>query len=956
MQNTRAHFIALVIVLAVCLFVVLPIPNKPKVPILGDAKIQLGIDLQGGAELRYRALFAPGETKKDQIMQQIVQVLHNRINKRGLKEPKIAPVGEDMVTLQLAGIDKDALEDYRRLIQGVGKLELRVAADPDIHDEFNKTGRYPSDQYEPVVHAQARVDTIHNIKERVLLRRTPVITGADVSDARSELNYKEGGATFHVVFELHPNGAKQFDDAALELYHRPDKKSGWPKGLIAILLDGKVEAMPQVIAEKFDGHGTITGGYDQKGAQELAIILKSGSLPVPIGKRTVVRDGEKERIVDEPKVPEAQNFVGPSLGQDSIARGMIASVLSVILVAAFMAVYYRAGGLVSVFGLVFNMILLLGLMALLNATLTLPGIAGIVLTIGMAVDANILIYERVREEMARGKTAIQAYEAGHDRAFVTIIDANLTTFAAAIVLYYVGTGAIQGFAITLIVGIITTLISVLWGCKVVLRMLVFGGKITQWRMGQAFKKEPSYDFVRLLKPMVTVSAIAMIGSVAVFWARGASQLGIEFTGGTMLTYSFSQDTGIDDVRQRVTTIKGADGLPLYPDAEIQTMAPPTASGAPKLIAGSQARDFQMRTKAQNAEEIRTRLIEAFSAASGWKGPALSPGSFLDVAPADVPENDRWSAPKISDLSGAPGGGLWVHFVEPPGTPFDLAALTRTLQERFKKANELRITRDTNDEPIFGGPDGAHQLVKDPASPPGLARVRLLFLKHDVQDPAADLLRNVRENLKKGAVEGAFALAQDPFTSVQNIGPAVATEMYHSTFWAMIIAWILMIIYVAFRFQHVTFGVAAVVALVHDALLAIGFTSLAGLVVPKSWGLSFEMNMATVAAILTIIGFSINDTIVTFDRIRENLILMKKNTFAEIVNTSVNQTLGRTILTAFTVWVTCIVLYAFTMTSAGGIASFSFPMLIGVIVGSYSTIYIAAPVLLLWYRGGKPAIS
>jgi preprotein translocase SecF subunit len=189
-----------------------------------------------------------------------------------------------------------------------------------------------------------------------------------------------------------------------------------------------------------------------------------------------------------------------------------------------------------------------------------------------------------------------------------------------------------------------------------------------------------------------------------------------------------------------------------------------------------------------------------------------------------------------------------------------------------------------------------------------------------------------------------------------VGASVAGELQNSAAWAMIWSWSLMIVYIAVRFQRFAFGVAAVIALIHDAVIAVGFTSLAGWLVPKSWGLSFEMNMNTVAAILTIIGYSINDTIVTFDRMRENFGLMKKESFREIINASVNQTLSRTILTAFTVWVTCIVLYFFTMTSGGGIASFAFPMLMGVIVGSYSTVYIAAPILIWWFRGRKPVAA
>ncbi|HTF56393.1 MAG TPA: protein translocase subunit SecF, partial [Planctomycetota bacterium] len=297
--------------------------------------------------------------------------------------------------------------------------------------------------------------------------------------------------------------------------------------------------------------------------------------------------------------------------------------------------------------------------------------------------------------------------------------------------------------------------------------------------------------------------------------------------------------------------------------------------------------------------------------------------------AEVPPNDR-------DFDGrGRGAGMYLYFRD--SKDFALEKIDAALSDGLKDLLE----RDATGRPFFS-------LAIEPDSTPGLKRALFIISRKD-----AGRVIEVKEKIRTLGKAGKIPLTSDPFVASEKVHATVAAEMQNSAAWAMIWSWVFMIIYIVVRFQKFAFGMAAVLALIHDAILAVGFTSLAGWIVPKSWGLSFEMNMNTLAAVLTIIGYSVNDTIVTFDRMRENFGLMKKESFREIINASVNQTLSRTILTAFTVWVTCIVLYFFTMTSGGGIASFAFPMLMGVIVGSYSTVYIAAPILIWWFRGKKP---
>jgi preprotein translocase subunit SecF len=332
----------------------------------------------------------------------------------------------------------------------------------------------------------------------------------------------------------------------------------------------------------------------------------------------------------------------------------------------------------------------------------------------------------------------------------------------------------------------------------------------------------------------------------------------------------------------------------------------------------------MRTGHQDKAEVKADIQEIFKE-------SLSHDPFEEMTQAQVNANPRMFTPPAE----GPGGPGWILYVKAEKVP-TLEVLRKKLADS-DDVKKMLIKCDPN-----------FILEEMPGAPEGLKKFKMTLTKED--STREGLRTRLQDTLKNVLLA---ELAQTPFLAEDNIGAAVAGELRNSTIWAMLISWAGIIIYLAIRFEW-RYGVAAVIALIHDALIAIGFTSLAGAVVPKSWGLSFDMNMTTLAAVLTIIGYSVNDTIVVFDRIRENLHTMKKQTFAEIINLSVNQTLSRTILTSFTVWITCVVLYAVTATTGGGIAEFSFPLIIGVLVGTYSSVYVAAPIVLWWYKGQKPA--
>src|SRR5436190_11809830 len=510
-QDTRIKFIIIVILSVISAYIVAPIPNKPKIPLLGDAKINRGIDLAGGAELRYKVLFEPGFSgNKEAATRTATDVIRRRVEAKQLKEPKINSHGEDEIVIQLAGVDADTLRDYKRLIETAGKLELHAAAPRDLQERFNKDKVVPDGWMVVDNTDRGRAGEYEAYGSQILVRREPVIEGRHIEDAEARQELATGGARWVTSFTLNVEGAKMFDEAAERLYNQR------PPGLIVIMLDGKVKSAPAVQSPSFRGHGQISGAKDQTDAKELAIILKSGSLPAPIGSKA-----------GGPGKPESETFVGPTLGEDSIRRGLTASGITILAVALFMIVYYRTAGVIAVISVILNLVFLLAIMAFFNATLTLPGIAGIVLTVGMAVDANILIYERIREEQKKGKTAAQCFDAGHERAFSTIVDSNITTLIAGVVLYYFGTGPVQGFAVTLSIGILTTLFSVLFCSKVFLKMLLAGG-LKEWKMLHILS-EPKINFLRIAKLCVMGSLIGTVVVMGVYFARGESKYGITTT-------------------------------------------------------------------------------------------------------------------------------------------------------------------------------------------------------------------------------------------------------------------------------------------------------------------------------------------------------------------------------------------------------------------------------------------
>ena len=525
---------------------------------------------------------------------------------------------------------------------------------------------------------------------------------------------------------------------------------------LAIVLDGELKSAPVIRGAIEQGRGQISGDYDVREAIELANVLEN-PLEAPV------------RIVEE-------SSTGPTLGRDSIEKASGASLWGMIAVAVFMLIYYAVAGLIANVALCLNLIILLGVLCNIDATLTLPGIAGIVLTVGMAVDANVLIFERIREELRHNKSVKGAISAGFSKAFGTIIDANVTTLIASVILIYMGKGPVKGFGVTLTIGIVASLFTAFFVTKLFFAQFFVRDGAKSVSIGTlACFNNSRFDFMKWQKPAFIISAIVLVIGLASGFARKDGVFGVDFAGGDSMLYSFQQKVAVEELRSAVGALEVGDAKIAY------------------------KRDY-------GTQEETLEVTTAFDQGEGDSG-------------------------------------------------------------------------------------------------------------------------------NQGAVRGCRLC----FGKTSRVGGSVGSEIQKSAIIALSLALLGILFYVALRYEF-SFAIGAVMAVLHDILVTLGLFFLAGR----------ELNAPMVAAILTIIGFSINDTIVIFDRIREDLKLGAKGSFKDIMNRAINETLSRTVITSGTTLLAALALFIF-----GGpvINDFAFTFVVGVIAGTYSSIYIAAS-LVLWKTGGE----
>ena len=699
---------------------------------------------------------------------QSLEIIRNRIDQFGVAEPVILRQGINEIVVQLPGV-----KDPKRAMDLIGQtaqLEFKLVDDEsgvNLTELINKAvengswtpngtrkqlnlalqGSIPADTE---VYFEKEIDpkTHKEIKRPLLIKSQVLMTGEMVKNAQVRI-----GGTFnepYVSLDLTSRGGKIF--AAIT-----EKNVG---KRLAIILDEVVRSAPVIRERILGGSAQISGNFTHEEATDLAIVLRVGALPAPV------------EII--------QNLtVGASLGQDSIKKGLTSGLFGALMVLVFMAVFYRLSGIIADFALLLNILLLFVGLAMLNATLTLPGIAGIILSIGMAVDANVLIFERMREEFALGKSVKSAVDGGYAKAFWTIVDSQVTTLITAMALFLFGTGPIKGFAVTLSLGILFNLFAVLFCTRLIYDILYSLRALKSLNFMQ-FLKETHIDFMRLKKISFAVSGVMVtVGLIAfVQINRGKANLGVDFSGGSLLQYKAEKPFNLEDVRKALKR-GGLEGVDLQ-----------QVTGENRLIV------------------------------------------------------------------------------------------------KRKKSNEV-----------------VSQLDKD--------------------------LETV---LREQMPEYHFVLE-----SQSEIGSSISAVLRNKAIQAIAISLLGVIIYLALRFD-IRFGLAAAAATFHDVLVVLGIC----------WILNIEITLLIVTSLLTLAGYSLNDSVVVFDRIRENM--ASKNAadtdLDSIINLSINQVLSRTVVTSLT---TALVLVALVFFGGSVIHDFSLSLLIGIMVGTYSSIFIASPILTIWPR-------
>ena len=625
------------------------------------------------------------------------------------------------------------------------------------------------------------------------------LSGDAITNARAEFGQSQ--ANSQVSMTMNAEGAKTWARLTRENVQRE----------IAIVLDDYVYSYPTVQGEIKGGSSQITGNFSVSEAQDLANVLKSGKLPAPA------------RIIEEA-------IVGPSLGQEAINSGLWSFLIAFIIVLVYMMFYYNRAGVVANIALLANIFFIMGVLASLGAVLTLPGIAGIVLTIGMSVDANVLIFERIREELRSGKGLKLAIKDGYNNAYSAIVDANITTLLTAIVLVYFGQGPIQGFATTLIIGILTSLFSAIFITRLTFLQLLnremsisFATNITD----NAFKNL-NVSFIPKRKTFYMISGVIILLGVVSLAIRGLNY-GVDFLGGRTYVVRFEQPVNTTDLQESLKTVYGE---------------------APEVKVFG----------ADNQVKVTTKHLIDFNS--------------LDDDAIDL--NGIYS-----DLSEFLNGMSFEEFkTKAERTEFDVDDVV-----------EMKL----------------YQGVKQ-----ALDGVSYAEFISDQEDKTVGRM------------------------SSQKVGPTIADDIKSSAVWAILISLIIIFIYLVIRFRYWQFGLGAVAALVHDSLIVLGIFSMFYGILP----FSLEIDQAFIAAILTVVGYSINDTVVVFDRIREFLNLHPKREREGVYNEALNSTISRTVNTSLTTFVVLLTIFIF-----GGetIRGFVFALMVGVIVGTYSSLFIATPV-------------
>jgi len=703
---------------------------------------------------------------------------------------------------------------------------------------------------------------------------------------------------------------------------------------MAICLDGRVISAPN-IQSKIHGSGIITGGTGGFSTNELTYLIRT------------LNAGSLQAAVSDS--PISKKTIGSQFGADNLQAGLKASFWALGVVAIFMVVYYFFGGFIAVLALAANMIVILGVMCLMQATWTLPGIAGIILTIGMAVDANVLIFERIREEIVAGEQIHIAIKRGYGKAFSTILDANITTIITCTVLYHTATTEIKGFALTLGIGIAATLFTALFCSRTVIEYWFrFTGAKNLPSLPLAIPAieralTPKVDWVSKRKIFIALSLLISVLGIFSIITRGEEMLDIEFRSGTEVGFELTDNKtlSLTEVRDRMDKVAAEFDEPLLGGdrARILTVGKTT----PDLHANG----FSIQTLVEDSELVSKAVKQAFvdvldtqqSLSFEKMGEAnLQHAPIYPVTDSSLGKViDRPIDEDISEYLGSVA--ILLNNITPATTEDELQ----------RRIGRMRL-QPPHDELGFRHFE-VIGLELGTGEDAGLYRSAVVLTRDNttnyIDDPQAFLddqtgLAHTEWNLVRDALTRDTSLS-----SVSSFTAQISGAMKTRAMQAMFLSLFAVVIYIWIRFGRIRYGFAAILALIHDVLIALGLVAISYMIFDSPIGRlllisDFKINLAMVAALLTIVGYSLNDTIVVFDRIRENRGRLAEAT-PEIINQSINQTFSRTVVTSVTTIMAVGTLYVF---GGEGVHGFAFAMLVGVLVGTYSSVAIAAPLLLL----------
>lgn len=838
--------------------------------------VKLGLDLRGGMRVTLEPDRAKldGQTVDSATMDQVRDILENRTNSFGVSGTAVQRKGDDQVLVQLPGISNP--EQALKSLISVAQLEFRQLT--QVQSDRNQGARYqmseiPGDPKKGEAPRYVFHDSAQNGKEVPavdVIKQSKLILRGDALKPESRATLSPDNGQPQVEFVFKQDGAQIFADFTTQNIGET----------LAVVLDDQIISAPTIRSAITEGRGVIEGGFANIGeAKVLANLLNSGALPITLK-------------------PVETQYVGATLGQESVRASIMAGLAGLGLVLVFMIAYYWLPGVLACVALMFYALITFALFKVLGIILDLPGVTGFILSVGMAVDANILIFERMKEELNEGKGIHAAIDNGFSRAFSSILDSNVTTWIVCAILFWLGAAVIKGFAVTLALGVLVSMFTAITVTRNLLHVVLdlrwarnprFYGTGVSW-LALFFPPVKQGAILRVFEKRRLYLGLSLVGTLIALGFTAATPLGyglkpgIDFTGGSVIEAPFYRP-GV--TREQVVAVLEEQGLG---DAVVSV------------------------------------------------GRSEKPWTTVTLEATEVDEKNQ---------------NLTRSVLENRLPAFDAKKYTSSVEGKTFKAQANLATEVTEAQvrAALSGPDGPTlkglKLTVTPVSHTGDQAIPVAIITSAALQPeqSAKLVKALdEESLGGGVVQ--------PMFQQSSIGPSIAREITLNAFSSVFVASLAIVLYLAVRFaigglaNGLKFGVGAVIALIHDVLMVIGLFALMGFL--RGW----KVDSLFVTAALTVIGFSVHDTIVVYDRIRENLHRRRREeTFEDVSNKSITQTFDRSVNTSLTV---LLVLLALVLFGGESIRLFNLAMLVGIAIGTYSSIFVASPMVVLMERAARRA--